>query len=96
LFIGVILLLHFFTQLAFPVTVHPGFVLVDTFLHEGGCVGAVVGNKDILAECLSKKREKQQKSSSPPNEHDGNFCKGIAFGETKNAPDFPGAFSVEV
>jgi hypothetical protein len=96
LFIGVILLLHLFTQLASPVTVHPGFVLVDTGRGEGGCVGAVVGNEDILAEGLSKKREEQKKSSSPPNEHDGNFGKGIAFDNIKNAPDFPGAFSGEV
>jgi hypothetical protein len=76
--------------------VHPGFVFVDTVFCEGGCVGAIVGNEDILAECLSKKREKQKKCSGPPKEHDGNFGKGIAFDNIKNAPDFPGAFFVEV
>jgi hypothetical protein len=72
--------------------VHQGFVLVDAVLSEGGCVAEVVGNEDVLAEGLSKKREKQKKSRGPPNEHDGDFCKGIAFDNIKNAPDFPGAF----
>jgi len=92
LFIGVFLLLHLFAQLTFPVTVHRGSVLVDAVLGEGGCVGEVVGNEDILAEGLSKKREKQKKGRSLPNEHVGNFCKGITFDNIKNAPDFPGAF----
>jgi hypothetical protein len=92
LFIGVFLLRHLFTELTFPVAVHGGFVFVDATLGEGGCVAEVVGNEDILAEGLSKKREKQKKGRSLPNEHDGNFCKGIAFDNIKNAPDLPGAF----
>jgi hypothetical protein len=91
LLIGVFLLLHLFAQLTFPVTVHRGFVFVDAVLGEGGCVGEVVGNEGVLAEGLSKKREKQKKSRGLPDEHDGNFCKGIAFDNIKNAPDFPGA-----
>jgi hypothetical protein len=92
LFIGVFLLRHLFAKLTFPIAVHHGFVLVDAVLSESGCVAEVVGNENVLAEGLSKKREKQKKSRSLPNEHDGNFCKGIAFDNIKNAPDFPGTF----
>ena len=50
LFIRVFLLRHFFAKLASPVTVHPGFVLVDAFLRIDSRIGAIIHNDNILAE----------------------------------------------